>query len=144
MCWVSSEVIVSVLLARALWEMCIMWWNIAWKRKDFLHTVVLIHTVQEDCLLRVIKRGWSVLVFCVLRLFPVMALEGQTKQQPKKRKQMKSTQTSQDIAFLQVDPFVKLFVWPKMGTLVLLFLIWVCATSPYRNCQDADDLSFFL
>lgn len=144
MCWVSSEVIVSFLLARALWEMCIMWWNIAWKWKDFLHTVVLIHTVQEDCLLRVIKRGWSVLVFCVLCLFPVMALEGQTKQQQQKRKQMKSTQTIQDIALLQVDPFVKLFVWPKMGTLVLLFLIWVCATSPYRNWQDADDLSFFL
>lgn len=32
------------------------------KTEGFFHTVVLIHTVQEDCLLRVIKSGWSVLI----------------------------------------------------------------------------------
>lgn len=47
-------------------------------------TVVLIHTVQADCLLRLIKNGWSVLisVLCSM-LVSVMALEGQKKKKGK-------------------------------------------------------------
>lgn len=60
-------------------------------------TVVLIHTVQADCLLRLIKNGWSVLisVLCSM-LVSVMALEGQKKK--KKGKQIKLTERRRDIS----------------------------------------------